>query len=77
MKIKCKNMTHAMKANRILYDNGIHSKVEKTNDDPDIHGCVYSIVFDDRHLNRALEIMCSGGVILHKKEKINYGDVCK
>ena len=30
-------MTHAMKANRILYDNGIHSKVEKINDDPDIH----------------------------------------
>lgn len=77
MKIKCKNMTHAMKANRVLYDNGIHSKVEKINDDPDMHGCVYSIAIDRSHLSRALEIMCLAGVQLHKKEKVNCGDVCK
>lgn len=77
MKIKCKNMTHAMKANRVLYDNGIHSKVEKINDDPDMQGCVYSIAIDRSHLSRALEIMCLVGVQLHKKEKVNYGDVCK
>lgn len=74
MKIKCKNMTHAMKANRALYNSGIHSRVEKISDDPDIHGCVYSIVFEDRYLKQALDIMRSNNVLLHKKEKISYGD---
>lgn len=74
MKIKCKNMTHAMKANRLLYNNGIHSRVEKISDDPEVHGCVYSIVFEDRYQKQALEIMSSGGVMLHRKEKMHYGD---
>ena len=74
MKLKCKNMTHAMKANRLLYNNGIHSRVEKISDDPEIHGCVYSIVIDDSYVHRALMIMNDGGVQLHKKEKIRYGD---
>jgi hypothetical protein len=74
MKLKCKNMTHAMKANRLLYDNGIRSRVEKISDDPDIHGCVYSIAIDDSLVRRALKIMSDGGVQLHKKEKIRYGD---
>lgn len=76
MKLLCKNMTHAMKANKILYNNGIHSKVEKSTDNPGISGCVYSIVFDDRYSNSALEYLCKGGVILHKKEKQRYGDGC-
>ena len=74
MKLKCKNMTHAMKANRLLYDNGLRSRVEKISDDPDIHGCVYSIAIDDSLVRRALKIMSDGGVQLHKKEKIRYGD---
>ena len=73
MKLKCKNMTHAMKANRLLYNNGIHSRVEKISDDPEVHGCVYSIVIDDKAASHALKIMSDGGVQLHKKE-IRYGD---
>ncbi len=77
MTVKCKNITHAMKANRLLYNGGIESRVEKISDDPDVRGCVYSIVFSDRYAERALEIMCGGGVQLHKSEKKGYGDVCK
>ena len=77
MKVKCKNMTHAMKANRLLYNNGIQSRVEKISNDPDMHGCVYSIVFADRYSKQALEVMCSGGVLLHRNEKIRYGDGCR
>ncbi len=73
MKLKCKNMTQAMKANRLLYQNGIQSRVEKISDDPEIKGCVYSICFSDKYLNHALEILNNGGVILHKKEKYGYG----
>lgn len=74
MKIKCKSMTHAMKANRLLYDNGIYSRVEKVSDDPEIHGCVYAVAIPDRFVETALEIMNSGGVQLHKKEKLRGGD---
>jgi len=74
MKVKCKNMTHAMKANRLLSDNGIESRVEKISDDPEAHGCVYSIVVPDEYAGEAYNIMSSGGVLLHKTEKRGYGD---
>lgn len=70
-------MTHAMKANKILYKNGIHSRIEKISDDPEIHGCVYSISFSDKYACRAMEIMSKSGVQLHKKEAKNYGDGCQ
>lgn len=74
MIVKCKNMTNAMKANKILFNNGIHSQVQKISDDPEISGCVYSVVFDDKHIERALRLMCSNRISLHKKEKNLYGD---
>lgn len=74
MIIKCKNMTHAMKAKRLLSDWGIDSSVEKINNDPNINGCVYSILFDDKHYEKAIRIMNRGGVVLHKTENIGYGD---
>lgn len=76
MKILCKNMTHAMKANKLLYNAGIHSSVEKLTDVEGISGCVYSINFSDKNFESALQVMCKGNVILHKKEKRYYGDEC-
>lgn len=74
MVIKCKNMTHAMKAKRLLSDWGISSDVQKLNNDPQVSGCVYSIVFDDREYERAAIIMQKGGVVLHRSENKLYGD---
>lgn len=76
MKIMCKNMTHALKANKLLYNCGVFSKVEKDADNPDVNGCVYCIIFDDKESVKALECMCKGGVILHKKEKQKYAGDC-
>ena len=70
----CKNMTHAMKANKLLYNNGIQSRVEKISDDPNVRGCVYSIIFNDRYSKEAIEILRAGGVMLHKKEYDYYGE---
>ena len=74
MNIKCKNMTHALKANKILYGNGIESSVKKISDDPSVRGCVYSISFSDKYAETALDLMYNGGVLLHKSEKNVYGD---
>ncbi len=75
MKLKCKNMTHAMKANRLLFIITEYiPEWKKISDDPEVHGCVYSIVIDDKAASHALKIMSDGGVQLHKKEKIRYGD---
>lgn len=76
MRILCKNMTHAMKANRLLSDSGIYSKVEKITEMSGVSGCVYCINFDDRNFETALEIMKNSGVLLHKKERNYYGDDC-
>lgn len=70
----CKNMTHAMKANKLLYSNGIYSRVEKISNDPNVHGCVYSICFNERYTKQAVEILKAGGVLLHRKEQDYYGD---
>ena len=51
----CKNMTHALKANKLLYNCGVFSKVEKDADNPDVNGCVYCIMFDDKESVKALE----------------------
>lgn len=69
MIVKCKNMTNAMRANKILYNNGIQSQVHKISDDPEISGCVYSVVFDDKYDERALYLICQNKISLHKKEK--------
>ncbi len=74
MIIKCKNMTHAMKAKKLLSDWGITSEVKKINNDPDISGCVYSIVFEDSLYNSVINIIKNGNVILHKSEMYRYGD---
>ncbi len=74
MKILCKNMTHAMKANKLLYNCGIHSKVEKSTDNPGIKGCVYGISFNDKYFDKAIDAMKKGEVHLHKQEKNYYGD---
>ena len=74
MIIKCKNMTHAMKAKKILSDRGILSEVKKINNDPDISGCVYSIVFEDSFYNSAIILLKEGNVVLHKSETYRFGD---
>lgn len=74
MRLMCKNMTHAMKANKVLYNNGIHSKVEKINNNPDIKGCVYCICFEDKYKETVIDIFKKYGVILHKSEHIKFGD---
>jgi CTP:phosphocholine cytidylyltransferase-like protein len=76
MRILCKNMTQAMKANKLLYNAGIYSKVEKITDVKGVSGCVYGINFFDKNFEAAIKIMCEGSVILHKKEKQYYGDEC-
>lgn len=77
MTVLCKNMTHALKANKLLYQAGIHSRVEKKTSVNGITGCVYTIIFDDEQKDSAFDIMHKGGVILHKKEKVYYGDTEK
>ena len=72
MTIKCKNMTHAMKAKKILAKNGIDAFVEKKSDIPDYTGCIYTINFDDSFYAKAIRVMDSGGVIIHSTEKIRY-----
>lgn len=74
MKINCKNMTHAMKAKRLLSDWGIASEVKKINNDPNVSGCVYSVVFDDKQYDMAIRILKNGNVVLHKTEMFRYGD---
>ncbi len=74
MTIRCKNMTHAMKAHRILQENSIDSRVQKLNNLSDYNGCVYSIVFEDENFDRAISLFYKNNVILHKTEKIYYGD---
>lgn len=74
MKILCKNMTHAIKASKVLTNSGITAKVEKLTNVPDIVGCVYSVSFEDKYFEKSIALMRSGDVILHKKEKNYYGD---
>ncbi len=76
MILMCKNMTNAIKANKVLYDNGITSRIEKITDNPDVRGCVYSVVFDDRHKETAFSVLCKSSVVLHKKEKNFIGVEC-
>ena len=75
MKLMCKNMTQAMKANRLLHDNGISSRVDKITDAPEIKGCVYVIVFSDEQTDRVLKLITEKGIVLHKKETANRGFV--
>ena len=74
MKIKCKNITHAMKAEKLLGEQGIRARVEKNSHDPDVRGCVYSIVFSDSYVRPAVDLMLRGGVKLHSSEQGFYGD---
>lgn len=75
MKLMCKNMTHAMKANKLLYNNGIKSRVEKISDNPDVKGCVYCILFEDKYFDEVLKICNNNGILFHKKEKHGSGDI--
>jgi hypothetical protein len=77
MTVMCKNMTHALKGNKILYQNGIYSKVEKETSVDGISGCVYTLTISERDFNTALSIMFNSGVILHKKEYDYYGDLAR
>lgn len=72
MTVKCKNMTHAMKAQRLLTKIGISCSVEKNNNDPSANGCVYSVKFDDAFYERAMHEMKMGGIVLHKSESNGY-----
>ena len=69
MRVLCKNMTHAMEANKLLYNFGIYSKVEKITEVEGVSGCVYASSFADKDSEYALRLMCSGGILLHMKEK--------
>lgn len=69
MILKCKNMTNAIRANKLLNNNKIKSRLEKISDDPEIRGCVYSVVIDDNFKNIALDILCKNNISFHKKEK--------
>ena len=70
----CKNMTNALKANKILYNNGIYSKVEKLTEYKETSGCVYAVSFEDKYFEDAVELMYKANVVLHKSEKNYYGD---
>lgn len=74
MYIMCKNMTNAMKANKLLFNNGIDSRVEKIKNAENISGCVYSVVFLDKYEQDVLRILKNGNVILHKNERRRYWD---
>ncbi len=74
MIIKCKNMTHAMKAKRLLSDWGIESDVKKINDDPNVSGCVYSIAFESKNYDTVIRVLKAGNVVLHKTEAHRFGD---
>ena len=67
-------MTHAMKAKRLLSDWGIGSDVKKINDDPDVSGCVYSIVFRSDDYDDVIRVLKGGNVVLHKTEMYRYGE---
>ena len=75
MKIMCKNMTHALKANKVLYQNGIYSKVEKETSVSGINGCVYTLIISENDFEKAIGVMKESGVMLHKKELNYYGEV--
>jgi len=74
MIIKCKNMTHAMKAKKVLNDSGITANVEKINNVPNYNGCIYAIVFSDVYFELVCKLIKEHGIILHKTELNNFGD---
>ena len=74
MIIKCKNMTHAMKAKKVLNDSGVLASVEKINNVPNYSGCVYGIVFSDIYFDLVLKLLKENNIILHKTEFNNFGD---
>lgn len=74
MIIKCKNMTHAMKAKKIISEAGISVSVEKINNVPDYSGCVYGVVFSDIHFEIVYKLMKENHIVLHKTEIVKYGD---
>lgn len=74
MIIKCKNMTHAMKAKKILNESGISASVEKINNIPNYSGCVYSIVFGDIYFELVIKLLKENHIVLHKTELNNFGD---
>ncbi len=74
MIIKCKNMTHAMKAKKVLKDAQINASVEKINNIPNYSGCVYGVVFSDIYFDLAIKLIKDNKIILHKTELNNFGD---
>lgn len=72
MTIKCKNMTHAIKAQKILVKNGIEASVKKTTYISGQSGCVYTINFNEEFCDKAMSLMMDNGVIIHKSEKERY-----
>ena len=74
MIIKCKNMTHAMKAKKVLNEAGLTASVEKINNVPDYSGCVYGVVFNDIYFELALKLLTENSIVLHKTELKNFGD---
>jgi len=74
MIIKCKNMTHAMKAKKVLNDSGVIASVEKINNVPNYSGCVYGVVFSEVYFELAIKLLKENNIILHKTELNNFGD---
>ena len=74
MIIKCKNMTHAMKAKKILNEAGVSSSVEKINNISNYSGCVYGIVFADIYFELVIKLLKENHIVLHKTELNNFGD---
>lgn len=76
MIVKCKNLTNAIRANKLLAQNDIKSSVVKITDSEYGGGCIHAISFDDIFKKRALCLMKKRDIILHKTESIYYGDMC-
>ena len=74
MIIKCKNMTHAMKAKKILNESGVLASVEKINNVPNYSGCIYGIVFGDIYFELVIKLLKENHIVLHKTELNNFGD---
>ena len=73
MTVRCKSVTHAMKGKDILSKNNIPAVVQKEIKSMGA-GCIYTVQFADQYKIPALQLLQTGGVILHKTEKDLYGE---
>ena len=56
------SVTHAIKAQKILGDEAIPSKVVKTQNDHRGRGCVYGVEIDGFYYRSAMQILSSHGI---------------